>query len=485
MAATVAVLPALPAAAAPLKSGTSNTTDPALLASIDNRITDPTGPAVASFVGKVTGLIPNDSSPATKAANAATLRAVCQRNSSVVIPRGTYYTDAITIEGPINLEGEDQASSVLRNNKGTVLNASGSAVNVARLTIRSDGGGDTIRQVGTIDQGHWDKVKLWQGGDGYSVWNNAGQMMIDMRFTNFLSWHTQTATVPAWKLVSAGGLINNNVWEKFRAQFSGNYHFWMESTDANTQIANVWRDANWEVCTGGQVKLIGCLGYIIENSNLWDLPGGSRALTTLKKHGIHADTNASQAVCHGIIRNHRRLDSTCDPGVFDIRLPSASKGDGTVLENCKNISSGNPLLIDLNSNLVRIAVDSGTASTLVKLSNASNAVLTDRFGIHLPPTQGLFVGGVAAVTGAKASVSGNVGRLAAGAEVDLALTVPGAKVGHGVNVSTRTMLSPGLAIVGYAVPAENKVTVRIRNHSTVAVTDNRGAARPFEVRLFA
>jgi hypothetical protein len=353
----------------------------------------------AAYVGKIVGLIPNDTSAGTKAANAAILAAAMVPNSSVVIPRSPlasptiYYTNPVTIVGPVDIKGED-STTTLMNDTGGVLVVSGTGINVSSLYLRSGGGGHVVTQNGNLDQCQWDKFKLTQGGDGYSVWDNAGYWFIDNRFTNFTSWHTQTATVPAWRLVGVGGAINDNTWERFRAQNSGNYHFWVESTDVNSQHSNAWRDITWQVCTGGMIKLIGCRDYVIDNSSLWDLLIGAGGVTTLTKHGIFADTNGAGAWCIGTIRHHRRLDSVCDAGIYDVKLPSSTKGPGTLLERCQNITSVNPLLVDLNSNAALVINPGSSASTLTTYANSSAAQIIESTGISLPAGQTVKVGGV-------------------------------------------------------------------------------------------
>lgn len=436
--------------------------------------------AEARYVRRVKGLVADNQTAGVKTANAAILAAALTPNSSVIIPAGTYYTDPLTVVGPVNIEGESIATT-LRNNDGSVLVLSGSQINVSKLTLRSTGGGHTIRQNGHLDQCHFDRVRLYHESDGYSIWDNAGYRFIDMRFMNFLSWHTQTATVPAWNLVGAGGIINNNVWAQFRAQFSGNYHFNVETTDVTTQFSNVWRDATWEVTTGGMIRLIGNRDYVIDNSTVWDLASGAGGVVTLKKHGILADTNAANALCIGTIRNHRRLDGTCDPGIQDIKLPSGtSRGAGTVIERCQNITSGNPLLIDLNSNEALVVNPGASASTLTTLSNTSATQIINKDGITVPATQSFKVGTVAAGLGFPAAVSADPPSVPANSEVDFALTVTGAAAGDACTVSTGSALEAGLGIVG-CWATSNTVTVRLRNFTGAAIDPS---ARTWRVRVW-
>lgn len=425
----------------------------------------------ARYVRKLKGLVPGNQTALVKAANAAILAAAMAPGSSVVIPAGTYHTDEVAVTGPVDIRGED-ITTTLRNDSGSVFVLAGNQINVSTLTIRSEGGSHTIRQSGVVDQGHWDRVRFYQLSDGYSIWDNSGHAFIDMRFTNFLSWHTQTATVPAWKITSTGGTVNNNSWSQFRTQFSGNYHFWVESTTSDSQHANAWRDATWETTTGGMIKLIGCRDYLIENSTVWDLALGSGGLTTLKRHGIWADTNGASASCVGTIRNHRRLDSTCDPGIQDIMLPSSYRGDGTVLENCRNITPANPLLIDINNNVSRVMIDGPTASSLATITNAATTALYDRNGITLPTTQTFKIGSAALVGFglAQANVVADPGSIAANSELDVTISVPDTLTGDALSVSPGNgALEAGIGIVGCWVPSPGNVTFRLRNFTGSAI----------------
>ncbi len=439
--------------------------------------------AATDYRRKLTGLVANSSAAGVKAANAAVLAAALVPNASVTIPAGTYYTNEVAVTGPVDIQGED-ITTTLRNDAGSVFVLAGNQVNVSRLTIRSEGGNHTIRQSGVVDQGQWDRVRLYQLSDGFSIWDSSGYGLINMRFTDFLSWHTQTATVPSWKLYSVGGSINNNSWSRFRAQFSGNYHFWVESTTSNSQHANAWRDATWEVTTGGMIKLIGCRDYLIENSTVWDLGLGTGGLTTLKRHGIWADTNGSSASCVGTIRNHRRLDSTVDATFQDIMLPSSFRGDGTVLENCRNITPANPLLIDINNNVSRVMVDGPTGSTLATIVNLATAHIVDRTGITLPTTQSFKVG-TATLVGfglAQANIVADPASIAANSELDVTVAVPGALATDAVSVSPGNgALDAGIGIVGCWVPSAGNVTFRLRNFTGAAIDP---ISRTWRVRVW-
>jgi hypothetical protein len=440
-------------------------------------------------IGKVSGLIANDSTSTTKAANAAILAAALTTGASVNIPLGTFYTNEVALVGPVTIAGAGRTLTTLRNDAGTVFTVSGTEINVSKMTLRSDGGNHTVRQVGGVDQCHWTDFRLWQSSPSFSAWSNttAGRWVIANEFTNFVLWHVQTATVPTWNIVQAGDTVNDNVWEEFWVEYSGNYSFWVESTDGNSHYGNVWRNAVWEVCTGGMIKLIGCRDYLIDNGRLWDLSAGLGGITTLKKNGIHVDTNASNALAMGTIKRQARLDSTCDAGVYDLVLPGPGSlgfglGYGTIIEDCRNISNSNPYLVDLRTNECLIINPSSGGATLTTYANPLAAQFIDKAGVSLPASQAFKVGTDTVIGfGIKATVTADPASIAAGAEADVTLTVTGAAVGDACTATPTTMIESGLAIICCAVTATNTVKVRLRNNSASAIDP---ASRSWVVRVW-
>lgn len=437
---------------------------------------------LAASVQTVQGLIPNTNTALARATNQAILTAACVPGSHAIIPGDDiYYTDEIPLTGNVILEGEVAFVTQLRNPAGSVLAVEGTFVNVFNLYLRSDGGGHTVRQTGDLDQSHFDQFKLWQSDDNYSVWDNAGFGFVDNRFTRFLSWHTETATVASWNLVAVGGEINDNVWSMFRHQFSGNYAFNVESTDANCQHSNAWEHVNWQVCSGGMLRLIGCRDYRVVNSTLWDLEftGG-----LLLRDGILAETNVAGALCIGEIDGHRRLDGACSGAVKDIKYPTGvGKGAGSVLQRAQNITSADPLLVDLNSQDVLVINPGIAASTLTTLSNTSQATLINKDGMTLPVGKTYKIGTKSVLTGVSLTLAATIGTVNANSFSDIVVAAAGAVVGDQVNVSPRSALANGLAIAYAWVNGAGSITFRVINVTAGNVTDNGGAARTVEVRL--
>lgn len=267
---------------------------------------------------------------------------------------GVHDVSSVAITSPVELVGQGMTKSELRNTTGTVLVLQGSRINARDLTVRSGGGAPAILQSGVVEQGLWERVRLIQAGNDQPIWDGAGFALIDMRFAYGYSEHRQAGTVPGWRYVAAGGLVNDNVWENWRAQYSGNYHWWVESNTANAHYSNTWRNITHEVCTGGGIKLIAVRDYLIENCPNWDMNVGGGGITTGKRHFFAMERNAAGISCVGTIRRQQRLAGTNDAGVFDISLPTGAGGSGTIIERCRNVGSADPYTIDLAGNSVLV-----------------------------------------------------------------------------------------------------------------------------------
>ena len=449
------------------------------------------------------GLIPDDSTADTKTANANILQAAMVSGATVAIPRGEFYTDPITIVGPIDITGASSDKTILRNDTGGVLIVSGRAVNVSKLALHSDGGGHTVMQAASISQGHWDLVSLYQTAPGYSVWDNAKSEYVDMRITRFYSHHVQTATVPAWNLVAAGGVINDNVWEKGRLQNSGNYHFWLESTTANAQYGAAFRDLTWEVCTGGLIRLISIRQYLIENGINWDMDSGSGGVTTLQKHGIYATANTYGIPALGVIRNQSRLAGTLEPGIVDLKLPSSGLGSGTIIEACRNTSTGDPYKVAAENSPITAL---GATPSLTDITGDDRTITTGSAGVAVGTAQTVRTGRGITASRPNAGTAGDgalfydttLERLVvsdgsdwaivptilkgvvqitwpsipAHSTADKTVSVPGALISkHAAIAHLSTPPKSGLMWGAY-VAANDTVTVRLANVTTSAITPN-------------
>jgi len=252
-------------------------------------------------------------------------------------------------------------------NPGSVMTLQGALVEISECTIHGLGGAAAIRQVGHLSQSHFDRVRVINYDSTQSLYDNAGFDYIDVRWTRFILDHYQTATVPAIKLVAQGGSINANSFEKFRANYSGNYVFWIESTTANAQYDNSIRDGTFEICTGGLIRLISVSDYEVENCANYDMQGGTP--NTLQRHGVYATANAFNIPCYGTIRRMTRLAGSLGTGIVDVALPNGGAGTGTVIGQCS--APAGPYTVDLGYNACVVEMQQGGRTTLLNKEGAT------------------------------------------------------------------------------------------------------------------
>lgn len=293
-------------------------------------------------------------------------------HGTVYFPAGTYKVTGTGLSvsggaaGTVQLVGAGQSASKIRNTNGNVLRVQGELMSVSDIAFWSDGGGHTIVQTGIVAQCQFNRVMVIQTATGFSLWNNAGNEYIDNRWRDCFLQHVSGATVPGFHLVSAGGDINDNVWQDTRVLYSGNYFFWVESTGANWQYHNQFRNINFEVCNGGGIKLISNAQYEIANCANWD----AQVVGPITQDFYDLARNASSITCYGVINNCGRWAGVNDVGIFDIDLPDGGGGAGTVITLCSSSSTLNSFSANLRSNSAVLIADKSTFSA----DNATNAV---------------------------------------------------------------------------------------------------------------
>lgn len=301
--------------------------------------------------------------------------------ATVFFPAGTYVVsgNGLFAQGQVSLVGDSIKSSIVKNLNGNCLRVQGNELNVSFMSFWSVGGGHTIVQTDSIDQGTWNNVQLIQNSTGYSIWDNATNQFIDMRFRDCCFQHTLGATVPGFNLVASGGLINDNVWETSRCQYSGNYFFNISSTTANFQFQNTFRDLTFEVCVGGGIQLTSCYQAEITNCANWD----AQTSGAITKNFYNLLANSSNYPCVGVaIRGCGRWAGVNNTGIYDVSFPASGLANGTIIENCNSASSGsNAFSVNVHNGSASIYPTSVNFSTTNSLSavtyNGSNILFGD------------------------------------------------------------------------------------------------------------
>lgn len=366
--------------------------------------------------------------------------------------------------GRVTLEGIMQGLSVVQNTSGTALTVGGKW-NMRSLSVLSSGG-HTIMQNASLGQCQWEWVELEQDSDGYSVYVNhdgtTSHTLVELRTTDAYLKHTPTSTVPAINLVSAGGNINNNVWERVRADRCGSAHFFhVEATGSNVQYRNVWRDINFEVCMGGGIRLIACRGWIIENGTCWDVDSGPGSDPRVVNDFYSFEANANDLGCNqGGLDNLTRLASKLASGVYDVDLPGAGLGSNIQLNQCVNPSSGDPFAVNLRGNKALIT---GHAPNLDTAEGAENTTVFGTDGVR-------FFGGAKLNKWLAGSATVDPPSIDAGTYHHFSISVPGAAVGDHVSVTPdgTPAVPSGVSFFG-AVDNADEVRVRLTNHTSGSV----------------
>lgn len=290
--------------------------------------------------------------------------------------------------GPLSIAGDGEASYI-RNASGNACRVRGTALRMRGLKFTVPAGGHVIVQSGNVDQCRFENISLEQSAAGYSLWDNAGFMYIDIHWSGFRFQHVLTATVPGFNLVGAGGTLNDNTWEKGRATNSGNYFWNVETTTDNFQYSNTWRDITFEVCVGGGVRQVGAYNFLIENGQNWDAQVSGPVLKNFYSVEKHATYSRGG---RGIIRNCGRWAGVNNTGIYDISTPSGGLGSGIIIESCyaAGTSTTTAFTADLKGNsCVVIGTTSGQFQALNDSATvyAGGGVFKSNYGYQFPATQ--------------------------------------------------------------------------------------------------
>lgn len=324
----------------------------------------------------------NGSITYTSEVAAAAAEAIASRRE-LVLPGGTYFTaqpiTASTGAGQqLRMRGAGSENTFLRNADGSVLNISGQFFQITDMALWSQGGGATIKQSGLVAQSWFERVAFVQDSPNQSIWDNQGFEYVDNRVHHFVAQHSTSATVPAIKLLGAGGTINDNSWSDGRFQNGGFVHFIdIGTTTANAQYANRFAHITCEVLLGGGFKLRSLNGFVIDDVQNWDADA-----VPIRNHFVELES-VSGIGCIGVIRDCGRWAGSMAVGKYDVKLPSGGLGAGVEIHNCRTAGGGYPFTVDAANNAV---VFSGIRSLCSVLNNAGQC--------GIDSTQGLVLGGL-------------------------------------------------------------------------------------------
>jgi hypothetical protein len=116
---------------------------------------------------------------------------------------------------------------------------------------------------------------LQQNNTGKSIWNqNSGVFLDNLVFHCDMYAASNLATVPVWKVISGEGGANTNTFMRLRCTNSGDYFFHFENNAVGSYTYdNTFRDINFEITNGGNIRILSGNNTKIENCNTYDLSG--------------------------------------------------------------------------------------------------------------------------------------------------------------------------------------------------------------------
>lgn len=283
---------------------------------------------------------------AINAAEAAT-RGVAQvllRNHRIAAP--------LTINSPVDLVGVGRdaariASAVADLLVIGTLDTYVSNWSIRNLTLHSEVGGGHIVQVPGSTSGSGCSMasitnfKMLQDNAARCYWDQAGGAFLDMLIADGELRHVAGATVPGWRLIGPSGFFNVSTWHKLRITHSGEYVFHVEATNNtgwHTDLA--FRDINFEVTVGGNIKAIGAHNLIVDNCSSWDITG----VTTRDLYWLGASAAALNCRRCSIRDSYRRASGGLGAGLHDIRLDNALD---TLIDNVGRVGGASPLALYL------------------------------------------------------------------------------------------------------------------------------------------
>lgn len=280
---------------------------------------------------------------------------------------GTGLTIAPGSTQSFSIRGAGNHISFIVNGDGNAALIEGGFIRIRDIGFQATGGA-AIKQTGPVHQMLWDGASIIQLSTGHPGWDNDGEELVDNRFTNFYFQHLDTATVPFFKLVSAVGLVNGNIWANGRCQYSGTAHFFrVEGTGTGGyQFQNKWDTVNFEVCMGGGIRLIACNGYVISNCMNWDVTLGSGGETVNDFYLIERNAG-NVASLGGVISDCGRWGGAMAATKYDVNLPTGGGGTGTIITNCRTTGGpgGDPFSVHLQDNAVIVVKTAIQAMSLV------------------------------------------------------------------------------------------------------------------------
>jgi hypothetical protein len=173
-------------------------------------------------------------------------------------------------------------------------------------------------------------VYIEQANTAKSIWNQPAGLFLDMLVMDCELTGVTNHSVPLWKVVTADGGANCNLFLRLRCNHSGDYFFHFESTVAGSYVNdNTFQDINFEMTTGGNIRLLSANNCTVRQCDTYDLPIVG---PTTKDLFLASKTTGPTSIENRFEQCFRR-GGALGAGLHDIKLAAGAVGR-TRVDSC-------------------------------------------------------------------------------------------------------------------------------------------------------
>lgn len=172
-----------------------------------------------------------------------------------------------------------------------------------------------------------DRCSFMQFNNAKSIMRTGNGDAIELHVSRCYNLVNTTATVPGWNMVSDANAINVCSWTKSRFENSGNYAIHIETAGGGYCQDITIADNNFEVCLGGEVRLLSCRNVTLERLAGWD--GGTYTKDRVYIGQSATGADSANVRCVQVVRRGGALGG----GIYDIHLVT-NEALNVTLERC-------------------------------------------------------------------------------------------------------------------------------------------------------
>lgn len=249
---------------------------------------------------------------------------------------------------------------ILRSDIGVHMFAPAALVEgfeVEGLKLHAQVGSGHLFNIGVQTIGEWKihNCTLLQEEDDASVMSMSAGIIVEVFIEDNFIQHTLTATVPTFNLITDDNAVNIFKFLKNRVTYSGNYTLWIESTSGTGYAQDIFiEDNNFEICLGGEVKLLSCRSVTMRGIPGYD--GQEEGDYVLDR--VYIGASATGLLDSRAIKLDQvtRRGGTLDTGVYDIHLAAGEVVESLLIQCNGEINLG-------SNNVTVICPDSSSPAT--------------------------------------------------------------------------------------------------------------------------